>query len=211
MTRSAALFHQVMAREAELLHATEDDFNAEVFDRAVDIIAKGRRVYVLGVRSGAPLAEYLAFYLNQMMPDVRLIRSSAAADIFEQMMHLKEKDVVIGISFPRYSMRVLKAMEFANARQASIVTLTDDPHSPICLYSSCNLTARTAMTAFADSMNAPMAVISALVTAVGTRRQKALKNNLENLEKIWEDFPLDTYDELDPLDPSVTLIRRDDV
>ena len=165
------------------------------------MIAKARDVYVLGVRNCAPCAEYLAFYLNQMLPSVRLVHTNSSSEIFEQMLHVKKRDVVIGISFPRYSMRVLKALEFANSRSAGIVTLTDSIHSPICLYSSCNLLAETEMSSIVDSMTAPLAVINALVLALSAKMQKTLAENLNELERIWSDFPVNNHDEIDQIDP----------
>ena len=201
MKRSEEIFRRVMNHEQVLIEQTKDEMNPEMFATAVEMIAKARDVYVLGVRNCAPCAEYLAFYLNQMLPSVRLVHTNSSSEIFEQMLHVKKRDVVIGISFPRYSMRVLKALEFANSRSAGIVTLTDSIHSPICLYSSCNLLAETEMSSIVDSMTAPLAVINALVLALSAKMQKTLAENLNELERIWSDFPVNNHDEIDQIDP----------
>ncbi len=200
MKRTEGLFQKVLNHDQKLLESTKDEMNPEVFDLAVNMVSHARHVYVVGVRSCAPLAEYLAFYLHQIRPDVYLIRTNSASEIFEQMLHIKEKDVVIGISFPRYSMRVLKALEFANSRNAGIITMTNSIHSPICLYSSCNLLAHTEMSSIVDSMTAPLSVINALVVALCAKNKKAVMENLEELDQIWQDFPVNSQDELNPIE-----------
>ena len=200
MKRTEGLFQRVLNHDEKLLESTKDEMNPEVFDQAVNMISRAHHVYVLGVRSCAPLAEYLTFYLHQIMPDVHLIRTNSASEIFEQMLHVKERDVVIGISFPRYSMRVLKALEFANSKNAGIITLTNSIHSPICLYSSCNLLAHTEMSSIVDSMTAPLSVINALVVALCAKNKKNVMDNLHELEQIWSDFPVNSQDEMDPVE-----------
>ena len=201
MKRSEEIFRRVMNHEQLLIEQTKDEMNPEMFASAVDMIARARDIYVLGVRNCAPLAEYLSFYLNQMFRSVRLVHTNSSSEIFEQMLHVSKRDVVIGISFPRYSMRVLKALEFANSRSAGIVTLTDSIHSPICLYSSCNLLAETEMSSIVESMTAPLSVINALVLSLSAKKQKALAENLTELERIWTDFPVNNHDEIDRIDP----------
>src|SRR5699024_5100192 len=141
----------------------------------------------IGIRSCAPLASFLGFYLNMIFPDVRLIQTNSASEIFEQMFRIGQEDVIIGISFPRYSMRTLKAMEFANNRNAKVITLTDSIHSPINLYSSCNLIARSDMASIVDSLVAPLSVINALVVALCMRKQGEVVDTLQSMEKIWDE------------------------
>lgn len=205
MKRNEEILKHVMTRDAALIEKSLSTMPLEVFDQAVEKIARAKHIYILGVRSCAPLAEYLGFYLNQIFPDVRIVRTNSAADIFEQMLHISDKDVIIGISFPRYSMRVLKAMEFANSRSAGIVTLTDTIHSPICLYSSCNLLAETDMSSIVDSMTAPLSVINALVVALCAKKRGAVLKNLQDLESIWIDFPTNTQDEMNPVEPNTRM------
>lgn len=208
MRRSEELFKRVLEHDARLLDMTQREMNPDVFCHAVDMIAGARDIYVLGVRYCAPLAEYLAFYLNQIFPHVHLVRTNSASEIFEQMLHVREKDVVVGISFPRYSMRVLKALEFANSRSAGIVTLTDSIHSPICLYSSCNLLAETEMSTIVDSMTAPLSIINALVVALCAKKRSTVVRNLQELEDIWEEFPVNSADDLDRVDPEVRMKKE---
>ena len=121
------------------------------------------------------------------------------------MIHISEEDVIIGISFPRYSMRTLKALEFANNRKARVITLTDSIHSPMNLYSSCNLIARSDMASIVDSLVAPLSVINALVVALCMRKQKEVVATLEDLEKIWDEYQVYENDEIDYIDDSIKI------
>ena len=125
--------------------------------------------------------------------------------MFEQMIRVGEKDAVIGISFPRYSMRTLKAMEFANDRNAKVITITDSIHSPMNLYSSCNLLARSDMVSIVDSLVAPLSVINALVVALCLRRPDDVKRNLETLEDVWNNYQVYLNDEINFIDEEPIL------
>ena len=174
-------------------------------DLAVDTILTAKKIYVIGIRSCAPIAEFLAFYLNLMMEHVQLLHTTSSSELFEQMLHIGKQDVIFGISFPRYSMRTLKAMEFANSRNAKVITLTDSVHSPMNLYSSCNLIANSDMSSIVDSLVAPLSVINALIMAVCMKRQKKVIKNLELLDKVWEEYQIYGKDEIDYIDNSIEM------
>ena len=142
----------------------------------------------MGLRSNEPLAAFLHFYLNMIRGKVFLLNTTSVSETFEQMIHIGPKDCFIGISFPRYSMRTLKAMEFANDRNAKVIAITDSIHSPMNLYSSCNLIARSDMASIVDSLVAPLSVINALIVAICMKKQKEVVSTLETLEKIWGEY-----------------------
>lgn len=133
-------------------------------------------------------------------PDVILLDSTSTSEIFEQMLRIDEKDAIIGISFPRYSMRTLKAMEMATDRNAKVITITDTIHSPMCLYSSCNLMARSDMVSIVDSLVAPLSLINALVVALCLKRPNEVKKNLETLEYVWDNYQVYLKDEINFID-----------
>jgi len=137
--------------------------------------------------------------------DVVLLRTTSVSEMFEQMIRIDEKDVVIGISFPRYSMRTLKAMEFATDRNAKVISITDNVHSPMCLYSSCNLFARSDMVSIVDSLVAPLSVINALVVALCLRVPEQVKHNLEMLEQTWNNYQVYLNDEINFIDEEPML------
>ena len=193
----------VLREDMKKIQTTLDTIDETAFEAAVDTILHARRVYIIGIRSCEPLASFLAFYLHLIVENVQCIRTNSASEIFEQMMRINEEDVLIGISFPRYSMRTLKALEYANDRNAKVITITDSIHSPMNLYSSCNLIAASDMASIADSLVAPLSVINALIAALCMKRQKEVVGTLENLEKIWDEYQIYTNDEIDPLDDSI--------
>ncbi len=193
------ILHRVLLSDIDKIKHTLETCSKEAFLTAVKSILGAKRVYLVGIRSCAPLAAFLEFYLQQILDDVRLITTNNASEIFEQMIRLDEDDVVIGISFPRYSMRTLKAMEFANNRKAKIITITDSQHSPINLYSSCTLLAKSDMASIVDSLVAPLSVINALIVALCLERKDKVMNTLSEMEKLWEEYQVYSRDDMDPL------------
>ena len=181
------------------LEQTLFEIDRDAFENAVETILKAKKVYVVGIRNSAPLADYLSSYLNLICDHVIKIQTSGSSEVFEQMLRINEKDVVVGISFPRYSMRTIKALEFASSRQAKVITLTDSANSPVNLYSSCNLIARSEMATIVDSLTAPMSVINALVVALYMKRKKKALDSLENLEQVWNEYQVYHKDELNPV------------
>ncbi len=203
----------VMNADMEKLQHTIDNLDAAAFESAVTTILEAQTVYVMGLRSNEPLAGFLQFYLNMIRGNVVLLNTTSVSETFEQMIHISEKDCFIGISFPRYSMRTLKAMEFANDRNAKVIALTDSIHSPMNLYSSCNLLARSDMVSIVDSLVAPLSVINALVVAICLKRPQEVKRNLEMLEETWNNYQVYLNDEINFIDDEPMLnysLRRED-
>jgi len=195
----------VLHSDIEKIKLTMESIDQQAFEMAVDTIINAKKIYIVGIRSCAPLANFLAFYLNLIFDNVVTVNANGSSDIFEQIIHVDEEAVVIGISFPRYSMRTLKALEFASNRKAKVITLTDSVHSPMTLYSSCNLIARSDMASIVDSLVAPLSVINALVVAVCMKKQNEVINTLGKLEEIWDEYQVYSRDELNPVQESVEL------
>ena len=151
------------------------------------------------------IQKQIIHYLNLMFDNVRLLTTNSSSELFEQMVRIGENDVIIGISFPRYSMRTLKALEFANNRSAKVITITDSIHSPMNLYSSCNLIADSDMASIVDSLVAPLSVINALVVALCMKKQKEVAGTLTMLEDIWDEYQVYSKDELNMVDDKVEL------
>lgn len=195
----------VLQSDIEKIKLTLESTQQQTFELAVDTILNARKVYVIGIRSCAPLASFLTFYLNLICDNVIGVHTNSSSEIFEQLIRINEEDVIIGISFPRYSMRTLKALEFASNRKAKVITLTDSIHSPMNLYSSCNLIARSDMASIVDSLVAPLSVINALVVALCMKKQNEVIQTLETLEDIWDEYQVYSRDELEPVDDTVRL------
>ena len=179
---------------------TLEEVDRSAFERSADTILSARTIYIVGIRSCAPLASFLAFYLHMIFPDVRQVQTNSSSEIFEQMIRITEDDVVIGISFPRYSMRTMKALEFANSRKAKVITITDSVHSPMNVYAACTLIAKSDMASIVDSLVAPLSVINALVVALCMKRQADVKKTLESMEKLWDEYQVYSNDEINGLD-----------
>lgn len=199
------ILESVLQSDTERIKETLGMIDGNTFEMAVDTILNAKRIYIVGIRSCAPLAGFLAFYLNMMFDDVHLLSTNSSSELFEQMVRISKKDVIIGISFPRYSMRTLKAMEFANNRSAKVITITDSVHSPMNLYSSCNLIAKSDMASIVDSLVAPLSVINALIVALCMKKQGEVVKTLEMLEDIWDEYQVYDNDEINVIDDSMKM------
>ena len=198
----------VIAADIEKLQHTIDHLEPAAFESAVETILTADTIYIMGLRSNEPLAEFLHFYLNMIRGGVVLLKTTSVSETFEQMIRINDKDCFIGISFPRYSMRTLKAMEFASDRNAKVIAVTDSANSPICLYSSCNLLARSDMVSIVDSLVAPLSVIHALVVALCLRSPLEVRRNLEMLEDAWNNYQVYLNDEINFIDDEPILKSR---
>ena len=177
----------VLKSDMQNLHSTLEDLDPAVFENVVSRILSARTVYVIGLRSAAPLAQFLVNYLRYMFDHVHLV-SGGAADGPEEMLELHESDVLIGISFPRYSARTVEVMRFARHCGAQVIAVTDGPMSPLCEVADACLTARTDMASFVDSLAAPISVINALLVALSLHRKDALSGHFRRLEEIWKSY-----------------------
>ncbi|MCM1217381.1 MAG: MurR/RpiR family transcriptional regulator [Lachnospiraceae bacterium] len=195
----------VITADIEKLQHTIDNLDSAAFESAVETILAADNIYIMGLRSNEPLAEFLHFYLNMIRGGVVLLKTTSVSETFEQMIRINEKDCFIGISFPRYSMRTLKAMEFASDRNAKVIAVTDSTHSPMSLYSSCNLLARSDMVSIVDSLVAPLSVINALVVALCLRCPQEVRRNLEMLEETWNNYQVYLNDEINFIDDEPIL------
>ncbi len=182
------LLKSVLQSDAEKIKITSEEIDEEAFGVAVDTLLEAKTIYIIGVRSSAPLASFLSYYFNLIFDNVRLINSNSASDLFEQLHRLSKDDVIIGISFPRYSRSTVKAIEFANTRGSHIITITDSYDSPLTNNSECNLIARSDMASVVDSLVAPLSVINALIVAVFLRRQEQVIDTFASLEEIWSEY-----------------------
>ncbi|MBQ8199780.1 MAG: MurR/RpiR family transcriptional regulator [Lachnospiraceae bacterium] len=199
------LVMSVLQADMDKISHTMEHLDPVSFELAVDTILEAKHVYVVGLRSCEPLANFLGFYLSMIRGDVIMLRTTSMTELFEQMIRVSDEDVVIGISFPRYSMRTLKAMEFARDRNAKVISITDTEHSPMSLYSSCNLLARSDMLSIVDSLVAPLSLINALVVALCVKSPDATRDNLKELERVWGDYQVYLNDEINFIDDEPIL------
>ena len=178
----------VLQADAEKLRQTVDMLDREEFRRAVQAILDTDRVYILGVRSAAPLAQFLGYYLNYMSPNIHTVTTSGEGEMFEKIVAIKPEDVVVAISFPRYSSATVKAAQYCRAAGATVIGLTDGRESPLGQASNHVLVAKSDMVSLVDSLVAPMSVINALIVAIAAQREERLSKIFTSLEKIWDQY-----------------------
>ncbi|MCD8007789.1 MAG: MurR/RpiR family transcriptional regulator [Clostridiales bacterium] len=185
----------VMQSDVEKIRLTLEETDRAIFDEAVRRIAGAKRLYILGVRSASALSEFLTYYFRFMFDDVVNVETSAMSETFEQILHIKEGDVLIGLSFPRYSRRTVKAMRYAKDRGATAIAITDSKASPLAEIADVSLLAKSDMASFVDSLVAPLSLVTALIVSVSRIRAEKLEHNLSHLEQIWQEY--DVYERTD--------------
>ena len=186
------VLEKVLQANVENIRHTMDGISRTAFRDAVDAMVHARNIYIMGVRSSAMLADFLAYSLQMVFDNVHLVESGGGNDMFRQMIAMGEGDVLVAISFPRYSKRVIKAVEFARNAGADVVALTDSSESPIAPAAAQLLVAQSDMASYVDSLVAPLSIINAIIVAVSRAREEAVKSRLTALEHIWDEY--DVYD-----------------
>ena len=180
----------VMQSDMETIRMAIEEVDRNELSRVVDKLMHARHIYILGVRSSSFLAGYLNFYLHLLFENVTLVQSNAAGEIFEQLFRIGPGDVLIGISFPRYSKVALNTVKFATDRGADVVAITDSELSPLYQFSGCALLARSEMISFVDSMVAPLSLLNALIVDIGIRMNKDVSKTFAELEDIWDAYSI---------------------
>jgi len=178
----------VLQSDMESIRMTSEALDRNALAQAVDSISNAKHIYIVGVRSSAAIATYMSFYFRNIFDNVRLVESSATSEMMEQMLHVGEGDVVIGISLPRYSTRTVKLLEFAHDSNAQVVVITDSKEAPAARFADHILVAKSDMVSVVDSLVAPMSLVNALIVSIGQRKEQEMSRIFENLEKIWEEY-----------------------
>lgn len=182
----------VMQSDIEKIRMTLDETDQTSFNQAVAAIANAKRIYILGVRSASVLANFISFYFRFMFDNVVSVDTSSISEVFEQIVHISSDDVFIGLSFPRYSKRTIKAMQYAKDQGAKVVAITDSKVSPLTKIADVSLLAKSDMASFVDSLVAPLSLVNALIVAISREKAVHLESSLNRLESIWEEY--DVYE-----------------
>lgn len=185
----------VMQRDMETIRNTIERMDRTEFDLAVEKLMGAKHIYLLGVRSSSFLAGYLNFYFHLIFENVTLVQSSAAGEIFDQMLRIGPGDVLVGISFPRYSKMAVNAVRFARDRGADVIAVTDSKMSPLYKMASASLLVSSDMISFVDSMAAPVSLLNALIMAVGQQKSSETSENFSELERVWSRYGIFGYEE----------------
>lgn len=189
------VYEKVLNMDIDKIRKTLEEGDREEFYRTVDTLCAAKNIYVIGARSAAVLARFLSFYFNMMFENVKLVHTTSTSEMFEQILNIGENDIMIGISFPRYSTHTVKAFRYAHEQGAKVIAITDSKASPLAEYADNILLARSDMVSFADSLVAPMSVINALIVAVGMRKSDYVVKNYERLNAVYDEF--EVYEKTD--------------
>ncbi len=182
------ILSMVMQADMEKIRLTMEETRREAFTASVDAIVSARRIYIMGIRSASAITSFLGFYFNLIFDNVVVVHTSAASELFEQLLRVGEGDVIIGVSFPRYSRRTVRAMEFARKQGATVLAITDSEASPLAAIADHALLAKSDMASFVDSLVAPLSLVNALIVAVGRKKNDDLSETFGKLEKIWDEY-----------------------
>ena len=182
------ILNAVLTSDMEKIKMTLDTIDRTVFQQSIEAILNAKQIYILGVRSSSALASFLGFYFNLIFENIRLVHTTSVSEMFEQLLRVQEGDVVLGISFPRYSRRTLQALKYAKDQKSTVISITDSYSSPLVEFSDYSLIARSDMASFVDSLVAPLSLINALIFAVGMRKKEDVSRAFEHLEEIWDEY-----------------------
>ncbi len=184
----AQVLRSIMQTDIENLKYTMDTVSTEDFSRAVQMILSARKIYLIGLRSASPLSSFMHFYFTLLFDDVRHIHTNSANEVFEQVLPIGPGDLIVGISFPRYSSRTIQSIKYARQRGASVLAITDKPGSPLADNADVALYARSDMASFVDSLTSPLSLINAIIVAVGIHRREHIEQTFEALENLWDEY-----------------------
>ena len=183
---------KVLTSDIEKLRYTLECVDRAAFDAATDALIRAKHIYIMGVRSSSVLARFLNFNLRMIFDDVKLVQTTSGSEMFEQIHHIGEGDALVAISFPRYSKRIIKAVEYAKGVGAQVISITDSDRSPIAPLADQLLIARSDMVSFVDSLVAPLSIINAMIVSVARKDPATVRTKLQKLEQIWEEY--EVYD-----------------
>ncbi len=189
------ILDSVFTQDMDIIRRTMEETSHENFYAAADAISNARRVYIMGARSSLALATFISYYLKLLLENVILVQSTSEAEIFEQMIRIDEGDVVIGISFPRYSRKAVKALSFARKSGAKVVAITDSSLSPLAQPADYLLLARSDIASIVDSLCAPLSLINALIVTIAMKRKKDAEETFTKLEHLWDEY--NVYEKVD--------------
>ena len=187
MSRSDVV-SKVLQADTDRIKNTMENIDMDSFNAAVDCIVKAKTIYILGVRSASALARFMGFYFTHIFSDVRVLNTTNSSEMFEQMFRISEEDVMICMSFPRYSQRTVKAAHFARTRGTPVISITDSPESPLVDESDSCLYASSDMASFIDSLVAPLSLINALIVAISLEKEQEISTTFAELEQIWDEY-----------------------
>ena len=175
---------RVMQQDVENIRITLEQLSRKDFKRPIQVLNSAERIVIVGLRSAHSLAVFMGVALEFLQRDVWMVQPGIG-NMWDQLFRLKQGDVLVGISFPRYTRETVQALGFARKRKIKTLAITDSPISPLAQHADCVLTARCRMDSFIESFVAPLSLINAVVTALGVYRKESTVKTLSKLEEFW--------------------------
>ncbi|MBU5306235.1 MurR/RpiR family transcriptional regulator [Clostridioides mangenotii] len=182
-----AILNKVLKSDIDNIRDTLEEIDEKAFEEASNKLLKARKIYILGARSSFVIAQYLGFYLDVILDNVHVIRMDMG-DAFEQVVRMSDEDVVISISFPRYSKKSYQIVSYAKEKGAHVISITDSLFAPVASLSDNTLLVKSNMASFVDSLVPPLSVANALAISVGMKKKDDIKQHFDDLEQIWKKY-----------------------
>lgn len=184
----ADILESVLNQDIEKIKRTTEEVSHDDFNEAVKAIVKAKNIYIFAVRSSSALASFLGYYFDLIFGNVRVVSTTSKIEIYEKLLHINENDVIIGISFPRYSKTAVEGMNFAKDRKASVIAITDSMISPLVEPADHVLLASSDMASIVDSLVAPLSLINALIVATVLEKKSSVEQTFQRLETFWDKY-----------------------
>lgn len=182
------ILKSVMISDIEKIKFTMENIDRQAFSSSVEALVGAKRIYVIGARSSASLASFLNFNLGLIFDNIKFVQPTSTSEVFEQLLHIGPEDVMFAISFPRYSSKMVSAVDYAHAQGARVIALTDSMQSPIAPNATYVLTAQSDMVSYVDSLTAPLSIINAVLAAVAQSKRQEVKARFDELERVWDNY-----------------------
>ncbi len=188
LSENEDLLNTVLHKDADRIRTSLDLLDKDEFGRAVNLLDSADTIYILGTKSSSFLAGLFGYYLNIFMDHVKVIESNNVLDTMEQLDKMKEGDVFVGISFPRYSKRTHQAMEFARKNNVDTIAISDHPKAPLMALADCKLAVKSDVLGIVDSLVAAQSLINSLIISLSVKRKEDVERRLKKLEKLWNEY-----------------------
>lgn len=177
---------RILRNEINSMRYLLDNIDTAALDEATKLILNADKVYILGLRTSSTLANYLGFYLDVILDNVKILNNSGVNSLYEEIIRVKETDVLIVISFPRYSNSTIEATKFVKNHKAKIIAITDTEASPFYSLSDVSLLAKSNIVSFIDSLVVPMCILNSLIINIGLQEKEDIVQYFDRLEELWD-------------------------
>lgn len=154
----------IEANQRTLAFLYSDDLQKN-FDATVERIKNLRgKLYITAARSSFCVAYFLYFMLKAFMSNVELLVDDHS-DISNRLVYVTPKDMLIAISYSRYTRISYEVASFFRELGCCVVSITDSYQSPVALRSNYVLLGKNIDGAY--SFAGAMTLVNCLVTALG--------------------------------------------